>query len=262
MERSKKYFWVFLDILLLAGIINVLFFVMPLLSGWKNSFAPARTITVSAQGMTVATPDEADLSFSVVSQGSDPQTLSNDNNSKMSAVLQFVSSQGIASSDIATTGYDLEPNYGNTVTPTNLPYIPGEVITRPSSIVGYTLTQTVQVKVRDLTKVAAVLGGLAPLGVNQVGGVSFTFQDPNKFIGIARGQALTNAATQAAQMAAQAGASLGEVVSVSESSNLPYYPQAYAMSAGSGGAAAPVAPTIAPGTQNVTDNVNVTYALN
>ena len=65
----------------------------------------------------------------------------------MSAVLQFVSSQGIASSDVATTGYDLQPNYSYyTNTPVD--------IQRPPTITGYTLTQTVQVKIRDLTKVA------------------------------------------------------------------------------------------------------------
>src|ERR1700722_11731880 len=110
MDKSKMYFWDVLALFVLVLIV-FLFYSMTAISGWKSSFTPARTVTVSAQGMTTATPDEADISFSVVTQGTSPQTLSDNNNSKMSAVLQFVSSQGIASSDIATTGYDLEPNY-------------------------------------------------------------------------------------------------------------------------------------------------------
>lgn len=256
------YFWDVLALLILVVIVNLIFFVMPALNGWKNSFVPARTITVTAQGMTTATPDMAQISFSVVSQGQNPQTLSNNNNTKMGAVMQFISSQGIASSDIATTGYDLEPQYNNT----NVVYLPEiptptPAVAQTPAIVGYTLTQTVEVNVRDLTKVATVLGGLAPLGVNQVGGVDFTFQNPDKFTAIARGQALTNAAAEASEMAAQAGASLGEVVTVSESSYVPGPVYAMAANAGAGGSA-PVNPSLAPGTQNVTDNVTVTYQLN
>ena len=243
------YFWDVLALLALVLII-FLFFAMAALSGWKNSFTPTRTITVTAQGMTTATPDMAEINFSVVTQGTNPQTLSDNNNAKMSAVLQFVSSQGIASSDIATTGYDLQPNYS------------WDKTSNRNYITGYTLTQTVQVKIRDLTKVASVLGGLAPLGVNQIGGVNFTFQKPDEFVAIARGQAMTNAATEAAQMAAQAGASLGEVVTVNETPIIPE-PQPVFQAMGVGGVmSAPVTPTIAPGTQDVTDNVTVTYALN
>jgi len=251
MDKSKQYFFDVLALLVIVLIINLIFFVMPFLGTWKNALAPARTITVSAQGSTTVTPDEAEISFSVLTQGANPQQLSDNNNTKMNAVIAFAKSEGVASSDIATTAYDLQPNYHydkNGGSPT---------------IVGYTLTQTVQVKVRDLTKVAGVLSGLAPLGVNQIGGVNFTFQDPNKFVGIARADALTKAQKEASEMAAQAGASLGQVVTLNESPNVPVPYMAYGMSANAGGAmAAPVAPTIQPGTQNVTDSVTVTYQLN
>src|SRR5579872_5559014 len=100
MDKSKMYFWDVLSLLVLVLIVNLIFFVMPALSSWRGSFVPARTITVSGQGMTTATPDMAEVSFSVVTQGQNPQTLSDNNNSKMGAVMQFVSSQGVASSDI------------------------------------------------------------------------------------------------------------------------------------------------------------------
>lgn len=251
MNNAKLWFWVLLDLLVGAAVINLLFFVMPLLGNLRASFTPARTLTVTAQGMTIATPDLAEISFSVVTQGTNPANLSNNNNAKMNAVMQFVSSQNIASSDIATTGYDLEPNYQF------------DVPSQRNYISGYTLTQTVQVKIHDLTNVANVLAGLAPLGVNQIGGVDFTFNDPNEPLNIARANALTMAQTEAAEMSSEAGARLGPVVNVSENGNVPGPLPAYAeMSAGAGGMAiSPTTPTIAPGTQNVTDNVTVTYEL-
>ena len=194
-------------------------------SSWGSSLAPARTLTVSAQGKTTATPDLAEISFSVVSQGKDPNALNADNNQKMSAVIAFAKSLTIASSDIATTNYDLEPNYPtvvNEIYPMNLPMVPAVPSTiNSNTIIGYTLTQSVEVKVRDFTNIAKLLGGLPPLGINQIGGVSFTFDNPDNVLAIARADAMAKARTKATAMAGEAGVSLGKVMSVQEYGNIP-----------------------------------------
>lgn len=250
MNESKFWFWVLLDALLVALVIGIMGVGLPAVVQWAASVPPARTITVSAQGMTTAAPDLAEVTFSVVTTGQNPQTLEANNTSKMNAALEFLGSQNIATSDIATTGYDLEPsyNYDNT--------------TQRNYITGYTLTQTVMVKIHDLTNVATVIGGLTPLGVNQIGGVTFTFNDPNEFVAVARANAMNQAEEKAAQMASEAGTLLGEVVSVSENSIIPqpfpvYNMAPMTMAAGS----AASTPTIEPGSQEVTDNVTITYAL-
>ncbi len=253
MNESKFWFWVLLDALLASVIIALLGVGLPTMVRWAASVPPARTIMVTAQGKTTATPDLAEITFSVLSTGQDPQTLATNNTSKMNAALQFLTAQNIASSDITTTGYDLEPtyNYNNTM--------------QSNTITGYTLTQTVTVKIHDITNVATVLGGLAPLGVNQIGGVNFTFNDPDTFLAVARMDAMNKAEVKAQQMASEAGASLGEVVNVSENGVIPQpYPMVYNSQA-SGGVAAPSmavsTPNIQPGSQDVTDNVTITYAL-
>jgi uncharacterized protein YggE len=253
MNESKLWFWVLLDALLAALVISIMGVGLPAVAQWAASVPPARTITVSAQGKTTATPDLAEITFSVVSQGQNPQTLETNNTQKMNAVLQFVASQNIATSDIATTGYDLEPayNYNNTM--------------QSNTITGYTLTQTVTVKIHDLANVATALSGLAPLGVNQIGGVDFTFNDPDTFVALARVDAMNKAETKAMQMASAAGTSLGEVVNVSENSIVPQPFPVYNTMASAGGIAAPSVavstPNIQPGSQDVTDNVTITYAL-
>ncbi|HUC31557.1 MAG TPA: SIMPL domain-containing protein [Candidatus Paceibacterota bacterium] len=251
MNESKFWFWILLDALLAALFIGIMGIGFPAVVQWAASVPPARTITVTAQGMTTATPDLAEITFSVVSQGQNPQTLTSNNTDKMNAVLQFVSSENIASSDIATTGYDLEPTYQYDST------------TQTSFITGYTLTQTVTVKIHDLSNVATVLGGLTPLGVNQVGGVDFTFNDPDTFLAVARADAMNKAETKAVQMASEAGASLGEVVNVSENGIVPGPIPVYNVMASTAlGASAPAStPNIQPGSQEVTDNVTITYAL-
>ncbi len=247
----KKWFWILLTVFLGALIVNLIFFVMPTIYKWGEAFYPAHTITVSAQGKTTAAPDLAEISFSVVTQGQSPQTLSDNNNTKMNAILQFVKSQGVADDDIKTTSYNLSPNYS------------WDKSTMRNYITGYTLTQTVQVKVRDLSKVASVLGGLAPLGANQIGGVNFTFADDAKVLSAARADAIAKAAEEAKAMAADAHVSLGRIVSISENNYIPG-PRYYAAADfGVGGASsAPVPPTIQPGTEDITDTVSIVYALN
>lgn len=250
-NNIKSWFWGFFTLLLAVIIIGVVFYVIPAVGAFGNSFTPARTITVSAQGMTTATPDLAEITFSTVTTGSNPTNLQTNDDMKSGAVAQFLSSEKIASSDITTTGYDLSPNYQYDQT------------SQRNFITGYTLTDTTQVKIHDLTQVATILGGLAPLGVNQIGGVVYTFNDPDSLLVIARGQAMTNAREKAGELAGEAGVSLGKVINVNESGNvivpgpLPYAE----FGAGSSAAMAPV-PTVNPGTQNITDNVTITYQIN
>lgn len=226
------------------------------LSNWGNSLMPVRTLTASASGKTTAAPDLAEVSFSVVSQGKDPNTLNADNNKKMSAVIDFVRSLNVASSDIATVNYDLQPNYPTVIYPMNSGVI------NANTIIGYTLTQTVQVKIRDFTNIAKLLGGLPPLGINQISGVTFTFDNPDTFLAVARGDAMAKARAKAGEMAGESGVSLGEVVSVQEYGNIPTYPMAYApRTMMAGVSSASVSPTIEPGTQDITDQVTIVYSV-
>ena len=248
-NNIKTWFWGLFALLLAVLVVNVVFFVMPMLANLSASFTPSRTMTVSAQGKTTATPDLAEISFSVVSQGKNPTDLTTNDNQKSAAIAQFLAGQNIATSDIATTNYSLSPNYQYDET------------SERNYITGYTLTDTVEVKIHDLTQVATVLGGLAPLGVNQIGSVDYTFNNTDSLLATARSQAITNAQTKAEQLASEAGVSLGRVISVNESGviPLPYPYPVYSMAAGSGAMAS--APTVNPGTQDVTDNVTITYEL-
>ena len=159
MEKAKKYFWILLDVLILGAVVNLVFFVMPAVNRYGRSLVASRTMFVSAEGKTFVTPDIAESSFSVVSRGKNPDELSDANNQKVVAVVDFLKSAGLDGKDIKTTSYNLSPDYQ---------YDPQ---TQRNFITGYTMTQTVSVKIRDLKKVAGIIGGLTPLGVNQIGGI-------------------------------------------------------------------------------------------
>ncbi len=247
-ENYKSWFWLLLDVALGVLILIWLFAGLPAALKFKDSLSSASVINVVSEGKTTVSPDIAEVSFSVVSRGKNPQELADMNNSKMSAVIDNLKAQGVADADIKTTSYDLSPDYQY------------DRSTQRSFITGYTLTQTVHVKIRDLAKVAVILGGVTPLGVNQIGGINFKVDNEDAALAAARANAIAKAKAKAQDMAKASGVSLGRLLSISEFGGVqPFYYDKAMLGMGGPGPAA--APTIQPGTQDVTLNVSLTYEL-
>ena len=254
MEENKirKYFWILLDVFIATLVVTTLFFVVPAVGRYADSLYSSRVLNVSAEGKTMVTPNLAAVSFSVVSQGKNPETLAENNNDKVSAAIEFVKSQGIEAKDIKTTGYNLSPDYQY------------DENTRRNYIVGYTMTQTVDVKIRNLDKVASVIGGLTPLGVNQVGGINFTVENQDEFLSEARAEAFAKVKAKASEIAKESGLRLGRIMNVNEYSSgpIPYYSGKGGASLGMGGdMALSAAPSVEPGTNELSLTVNITYEL-
>ncbi len=247
-NSARTGFWFLLDAVLAVLIIGSLFGIGAIIRQ-SNAVTPSRTITVSGEGKTTVTPDLATLSFSVVSQGTDPDAIQKDNTKKINLAIDFVKSQGVAARDITTSGYNLYPRYNYDKNGGN------------PSIAGYELTQTVTVKIRDLASVGKIVGGLPAQGINQIGSLNFSIEDPEAQKNKAREQAFANALAKAQVMAGYNGVRIARVISFQESDGgypIPMYARAEMMGKG-GVASAP--PTIEPGQQDLTVNVSVTYEI-
>jgi len=250
MDTTKAWFWKLLNVTLVVIIILGGLSALSL-RRYNNSLFPARTIYVSAEGKTTVSPDIAKFSFSVVSEGMDPEKLAEDNNSKINKAIDYLKTQNIESKDIKTAGYDLSPRYEYDETK------------RRSFISGYTLTQTIFVKIRDFAKIGKILGGLPNLGINQISGLTFEVEDQDRYLNDARQEAFEKAYAKAKAMAKQNKVRIKRVVTFSE--NQGGYPISRFAGAeyGKGGdvMTSAIAPTIEPGTQEVTVNVTVTYEI-
>ena len=234
---------------LLVAIIVVVVLGGNLALKWSNSLYPSRSIVVTGDGKTTVSPDIAKLSFSVVSEGPDPAALQGDNAKKMTAAIDSVKNKGIEAKDIKTTNYNLSPRYEY------------DEAKRQSFITGYTLTQTSSVKVRNLNKVAEVLGGLSNLGVNEISSVSFEVEEPDKYLTEARTEAFNKANQKALEMAALNGVRIKRVINFSEYPNGPIYPYRFG-GKGGGDTVGPVSlPPIEPGTEEISIQVSVTYEI-
>ncbi|MDP3244781.1 MAG: SIMPL domain-containing protein [bacterium] len=207
------------------------------------------TISVEGEGKVVGVPDVATINLGLLSEAANVGQAQVGNTNKMNALLEKVKSFGVDSKDIQTTNYTISPRYD---------YPDGRQILR-----GYQVSQSVQVKIRDLSKIGGILAAAGEVGANQVSGVAFTIDEPESLRQQAREKAMENALAKAQALAKKAGVKLGKLVSFNEYNSSPtsYYKgyEAY----GLGGATPQAAPTpsVEAGSLDITINVNLTYEI-
>lgn len=228
-------------------------------SVYQQTTKPTGTssLTVSDQGKVTVKPDLAIIDFSVVTQGADPKTVQKDNDAKMTDIVAYLKSQGIDEKDIKTASYNLNPQYDYTWCRPDQ-----SNIACPAKLSGYILTQGVELKLRDLSKVGEIIGNLPAKGTNEISSIYFTVDDQDIPKIEAREQALEKAMTKAVTMAKAAGIKLGKVLNISENGNYYQTPSVYASkdmtSTGSGvGYSAP----IQTGSNEITVDVSITYEI-
>lgn len=206
------------------------------------------TITIDGTGKATSKPDLAMVQFSVVTQGSNPKDVQTANTNQMNAVTQALKDLGIKSDDLETSGYSLMPNY--------------DYNKQPYVIQGYSISQTLSIKIRDFSKIGTVLERSVALGINQVNNIQFTIDEPESLRDEARMKALENANKKAKDLAKALDVDIVRVVSFSENGYggpvqpMPMYGRDMAVTQSAG-----VAPEIQTGTQDVNMNVSVTYEI-
>ena len=151
--------------------------------------------------------------------------------------------------DIQTTGYNLSPRYEY------------DEKKRKTFISGYTITETVSLRLTDFTKIGTLIGGLPSVGINQINSVSFEVSDADKNLGSAREEAFKKAYAKAAAMARQNKTRLGRVVTFSESQGGGFTPRYFAAESLGKGGADMMAAAIEPGSEEISVSVSVTYEL-
>ena len=245
---AKAMFWRLLNAVLVLAMVLALIGIGTMIR-YGNAIVSARTITVSGEGKTQITPDIATYSFSVVTQGADPAKIQQQNAQKMNDAIAFVKNAGVKPVDIQSTGSNLYPRYSYSKD------------SGQQKIDGYEFTQTATIKIRDLLKVGTIMTGLVNAGVNQMGSLQYSIENPEMQRAVARQRAFNDAYAKARDMAAQNGVRITHVVTFSESMGYGgpvFYDKAVMMSAG---APAPIMPTTEPGTQETTVTVSVTYEI-
>ena len=165
--------------------------------------ADGTLLSVSAEASAKRVPDVATISTGVVTQAADANAAMRANAVQMDKVMAAIRAAGIGERDVQTSGINLNPQYKY-------------VENAPPSIVGYQASNTVNVKVRDLSKLGKVLDAFVEQGANQVNGPSFEVDKPDEAYDEARVAALKKAQARAQTYADALGLKVRRIVSISE----------------------------------------------
>ncbi len=184
-------------------------------NGGSNAGAQ-NTIVISGKGEISVKPDIATVDFSVMEENLDVSKASDAVNTKIAKIIDTLKNDGVDESDIKTTDYSISPRY-NYANPSSL-YPNGRQV-----LAGYDVTQSIEVKIRDLSKTGSVVTDLSVLGVTNMSGLNFTEDKYDDLVRQARDAAIADARDQASKLAKSLGVNLDKIVGYSENGNYPVY---------------------------------------
>jgi uncharacterized protein len=201
-----------------------------------------RSITVTGHGTVDVVPDVADLWMGVQATAPTGDEVMTTVEQKSQRLVNALKNAGIDAKDIQTSGLSLYPNYSQ----------------NGNNITGYSASVDVSVRVRNIDRVGELLDAVQGMVGQEltIGGISFSYEDPEAVMEQARVAAIENARTRAQQYAAAAGAEVGEVVKIVESSSAAP-PVPYAMER----MAADESVAIEPGSQELSADVSVVFSM-
>lgn len=258
-EKIKNY----LGIAVIAVLFIFALSAMSYVSSYSKSIQPSsfRSFSASGEGKITAIPDIAQFTFSVITEGNkDIAKLQKENTDKTNKIINFAKSSGVTDKDIKTQNYNLEPRYQYYSCPVSREMAEP---CPPAEIVGYTITQTIAVKIRNFDKIGDIMAGVVQNGANSVSQLSFSVDDISVVQDKAREEAIKKAKERAELIAKAGDFKVGKLLSIDEDG----YPEpiyGYGMGgfvAKSAMESSLPAPQIEPGSQEIKVNVILRYEI-
>ena len=171
-------------------------------------------IQVWGRGTVAIEPDIALLSLGVEARGDSVEAARSQASTSMTAILEALRARGIADQDIQTSNFNISPEYSYQET-----FI-DNIRQSERVLVGYLVTNTVNVRIGDLDIVGVTVDDVAQAGgdATRIQSLRFSLDDPSDAREQAREQAVKDAIDKADQLASVAGVSRGSLLSINESS--------------------------------------------
>ncbi|MEM7768314.1 MAG: SIMPL domain-containing protein [Pseudomonadota bacterium] len=218
-----------------------------------NSIQPETTLSVQADSTVMAEPDLAIINAGVETEAKTAQAAMADNRAAMNAVFDVLRQAGIADRDMQTSNFQIFPRYD---------YVKVRSSNSTSrdrrELQGYTVTNQLTVRVRELDNLGPTLDALVEAGGNTFNGLSFGLDDDTAVLNSAREQAVKAAVERAELLASAAGYRVGRIVTMSENS---YNRGPQPMMAMARAESADMSTPIASGEVGYTANVSITFEL-
>jgi len=162
-------------------------------------------ISVTGEATITATPDLATVGLGVTTTDVAAGAAMKANSSALAAVIERLKAAGIEDRDMQTASLQLNPNLTH--------FENGN----PPKVSGYTASNMLSVRVRDLKILGGVLDAVVTDGVNTLNDISFGHVDAKPLEDAARKAAVTDAIERAKLLTEAAGIKLGRIVSMTDS---------------------------------------------
>jgi uncharacterized protein YggE len=203
-------------------------------------------LDISATGEATRVPDVAIVSTGAVTRAATARAALEQNAQRMERVRAALERAGIPDRDIQTSNISLNPEYR---------YAENQ----PPKLVGYTASNQLSVRFRDIAKTGDIIDALVAEGANQINGPSLTIDKPEEALDEARTKALAVGRARAELYARALGMRVARLLSVSESGgNYPVPPPMPMMEAR---AQAGYATKIDPGEQKLSVTLGMVFEL-
>lgn len=208
----------------------------------------SHSISIIGEGKVTGVPDVAKIQLGYSVEKKTVAQAQKENTNKMNSMVEKLKKDfKIDAKDIKTVNYYISPQYD---------WFNGKQTLR-----GYSVSQDISVKVREMDKVSLILDAAGAIGLNQVGNLSFEIDNPEKLKQEAREKALAQAKAKAEALSNIVGVKLGKIISFSESSSdnqpIPIY-SLNKMAEGMGGGGAPA---VEAGSNEITVFATVQYEI-
>lgn len=170
-------------------------------------------LDVTATGEVTRVPDVAIISTGVVTRSATASGAIQDAAARINRVLAALKRAGVADRDIQTSTVNLNPEYR---------YVENQ----PPQLTGYTATNNLSVRFRDIRNSGRILDALVAEGANQISGPNLTIDNPESALDEARAKAVAAGKARADLYARSLGMRIVRVVSVAESGGYEVPPPA------------------------------------
>jgi hypothetical protein len=202
-------------------------------------------ITVTGTGEVTGTPDTVEVSLGVAVLAVNVQDATTTAAQKADALISALTNGGVDREDITTTDYSIYPEY--------------DYSSNTERLVGYRVSNTVRVKIRNVDDTGSLIDAATAAGGNdvRVNGLQFSIDDDAEMVEAARAAAWNDALAKATQLAELSGQELGVAISINETVSSTPPPVYFELAAADAAAETP----IEPGTSAVTISLSVNFTL-
>ena len=190
-------------ILAICGLVSA-----PLSAQQPASNTSIPQISVGARGEVKVTPDRANIQISVQTRATTAAAASSENATRAKAVIDALRALGLRANEISTIGYTVHPEQR---------YEPN----REPVVVGYNVTNSVSVDVRDLTMVGRIIDVAISKGANMITSLNFFASTTESARREAIAMAIQRARLDADAAARAAGGTIGGLLEIGVGAYFP-----------------------------------------